>query len=52
MEKTSLVFLTLLIVENLLLLGLALIWVNRHCKKCQKVKCIERIFNKLCSKCK
>ncbi|KLL02680.1 MAG: hypothetical protein MRERV_78c009 [Mycoplasmataceae bacterium RV_VA103A] len=27
------------------------IWLNRHCKKCQQVKCIERIFNKLCQKC-
>jgi hypothetical protein len=51
MEKTSLIFLTLLIVENLLLLALMLIWINRHCKSCQKVKCIERIFNKLCEKC-
>jgi len=51
MEKTSLIFLTLLIVENLLLLALTLIWLNRHCQKCEKVKCIERVFNKVCEKC-
>jgi len=43
---------TILITENTLLLGLILIWINRECSQCKKVKCIERILNKLCSKCK
>ncbi|CAG8461244.1 16972_t:CDS:10, partial [Gigaspora margarita] len=42
MEKTSIVFLTILIMENLLLaVGLA-IYLYRTCQKCQKVKEIDR----------
>ena len=51
MEKTSIVFLTILIIENLLLtIGLT-IYLYRTCQKCQQVKQIDRVFNKLCSKC-
>ncbi|KLL02658.1 MAG: hypothetical protein MRERV_80c008 [Mycoplasmataceae bacterium RV_VA103A] len=45
------ILLTILITENIFLILTLLIWLNRHCKKCQQVKCIEQIFNKLCQKC-
>ena len=51
MEKSSIIFLTLLIVENLLLAIGLIIYLYRTCQKCQKVKEIDRMFTKLCEKC-
>ena len=51
MEKINLILLTLLIVENLLLAVGLTIYLYRNCQKCQQVKQIDRVFNKLCSKC-
>jgi len=42
---------TILITENIFLVLFLLIWLNRHCANCHQVKCIERVFNKLCQKC-
>ncbi|MCE8163271.1 MAG: hypothetical protein I3273_03770 [Candidatus Moeniiplasma glomeromycotorum] len=52
MTETSLFLLTVLVIENLLLVLLIYLWINRHCFKCEKVKCLERVFNRTCSKCK
>ena len=43
--------LTILVVENIFFTAFLLIWLNRTCKKCHKVKCIERVFNKTCRDC-
>ncbi|CAG8835902.1 15993_t:CDS:2, partial [Racocetra persica] len=42
MEKTRIVFLTILIMENLLLAVGLTIYLYRNCQKCQKVKEIDR----------
>jgi len=51
MTNWETLFLTILVMENLFFGGLMTIWLTRHCQQCQKVKCLERIFNQLCSKC-
>lgn len=43
--------LTILLVENGLLLGGWWLWRQRHCVKCQKMKSLDQIFNQLCANC-
>jgi len=51
MNNLNIILTTIIVVENILLIALFLIWLNRKCQTCAKVKCLERTFNKTCQSC-
>lgn len=51
MEKSSIVFLTVSLALNFLLLGLVLVLWFIRCKSCNKDKEIRQVFKSCCEKC-
>ena len=45
------IILTILIIENLLLVVALIIYLYRACQKCNKIKEITQIFQEFCEKC-
>jgi len=51
MTNLEILFLTILVMENLTLFTFFYCYLTRHCQQCQKIKDLEQVFHKLCAKC-